>query len=74
MKSRDPRTPSRRQTRAWSNGLMFNGRMLGRCERGASALPQRKVRPHLPETGPCVTVPAGAAGGTAATAVLAMCS
>ena len=52
MRHRDPRTPSRRQARAWSNGLMFNGRMLGRRERGASALSRRMVRPHPPETGP----------------------
>ena len=52
MRHRDPRTPSRRQARAWSNGLMFNGRMLGRRERGASALSRRMVRPPPPETGP----------------------
>jgi hypothetical protein len=46
------RRRTRRQARAWSNGPMFNGRMLGRRERGASALSRRMVRPHPPETGP----------------------
>ena len=65
---RNPRAPSRRQTGAWSNGLMFNGRTLGRRERGASALPRRMIRPHLSETSPCLTAPAGETGGTATTA------
>ena len=44
--------PSRRQVQAWSNGLTFNGRTLGRRERGASALTRRKIRPYPMETCP----------------------
>lgn len=56
-----------------ATGSMFNGRTLGRRECGASAQPRRMIRPHLPETGPCLTVPAGEPGGAATTAALATC-
>ena len=42
--------PLRGRVRAWGDGLMFNGRTLGRRERGVTALTRRKIRPHPMET------------------------